>query len=120
LNKRHVVVVKVKPKSVSGQDGQLTIPTNTVVPRDLLEPLDRNALTVGTVEELDSFLTRFPKPRGNCRVEAESGSAAGSAAATWLAYRQYCDRLAQAVFPTLAFAQCGGVPSGMWLELKRA
>ena len=76
------------------QDGQLTIPMKTVVPRDLLEPLGLNSFTIGTVEDRDSFLTRFPEPRGAAEVEAESGSSA----ANWSAFRQYCDRFAQAVF----------------------
>jgi hypothetical protein len=80
------------------RDGELTIPTSTVVPRDLLEPLDRNTLTIGTVEALDSFLTRFLEPSGLAEGEAESRSA-GS---TWAAYWRYCDRLAQDVFPALA------------------
>ncbi len=79
------------------RDGRLAIPANTVVPRDLLEPIGRNALTIGTVEALDRFMTRLPGPGGTAEGEAEGGSAAP----TWLGYRQYCDRLAQAVFPTL-------------------
>ena len=68
------------------------------MPRDLLEPLDRNALTIGTVDALDSFIVRVPAPRGTAEGEAEGRSAVP----TWLGYRQYCARLAQAVFPTLA------------------
>ena len=60
------------------RDGRLTMPTNTVVPRDLLEPLDRNALTIGTVDALDGFITRFPEPGGTAEGEAESGSAAAT------------------------------------------
>lgn len=80
------------------QDGQLTIPMKTVVPRDVLEPLGHNSFTIGTVEKQDSFLTRFPQPGGAAEVEAESGSSA----ANWSAFRQYCDRFAQAVFPNLS------------------
>jgi hypothetical protein len=92
------VLTPIVSQVTLSQDGQLTIPKNTVVPRDLLEPLDRNAFTIGTVEEQDSFLTRFPEPSGATEVEAEGGSST----ANWSAFRQYCDQFAQAVFPTLA------------------
>ena len=79
------------------RDGRLSIPTNTVVPRDLLEPLDRNALTIGTVEALDTFLTQVVEPQGIAADDADR-----PAGAAWLAYRHYCHQLAQAVFPELA------------------
>jgi hypothetical protein len=65
------VVTPIVSQVTLFQDGQLTIPMNTVVPRDLLEPLDRNAFTIGTVEEQDSFLTRFPELGGAAEVAAE-------------------------------------------------
>ena len=90
------VLTPIVSRATLFRDGELTIPTNTVVPRDLLEPLDRNTVTIGTVEALDTFLTRCLEPAGTARGEPERGSAA------WSAYRQYCDRLAQDVFPALA------------------
>jgi hypothetical protein len=89
------VVTPIVSQVTLFQDGQLTLPTNAVVPRDLLEPLDRNAFTIGTLKEQDSFLTRFPELGGAAEVEAKSRSTA----ANWLAFRQYCDRLLKQYFP---------------------
>jgi hypothetical protein len=91
------VITPIVGRATLFRDGRLTIPANTVVPRDLLEPLDRDAFTIGTVEALDTFLTQEVQPRRIVGNDADrlSGPA-------WLAYRQYCHRLAEAVFPALA------------------
>ncbi len=73
------------------RDGRLGLPTNTVVPRDLLEPLDRDACTIGTVAALDDYLTCSPT---SAKVPGEADG--------WERYRDECIRLEQAVFPQLA------------------
>jgi len=80
------------------RDGRLGVPTNAVVPRDLLEPLDRNTFTIGTVEALDDFLTLSPAPG----VVPEQEEDDGPSPASWEAYWRYCHRLQRAVFPQLA------------------
>jgi hypothetical protein len=80
------------------KDGRLSAPTAIVVPRDLLEPLDRNDVTIGTVEALDDFLTLHTDPGAAPKQEAGDGTPPTD----WEAYRRYCDNLAHAVFPELA------------------
>ncbi len=92
------VLTPIASRLTLNRDGRLTVPAHVVVPRDLLEPLDRNAFTIGTVEALDDFLTLYPEPGA---LPGEEGGN-GPASAGWSAYWRYCDRLAQAVFPELA------------------
>jgi hypothetical protein len=67
------------------------------VPRDLLEPLDHNGLTIGSVEALDTFLTQVAEPPATGTDDAGRSVGAG-----WSVYRNFCGQLAQAVFPALA------------------
>lgn len=88
------VITPVVSRTVLFPDGRLAVPTGAVTPRDLLEPLDRTAVTIGTLEALDHFLTLFPGP--------DPAADGADPAAGWQAYRAYCDQLAKAVFPGLA------------------
>lgn len=55
------IVTPIVTKAVVDRQGRLFPLDFTVVPRDILEPLDRGALSVGTIEELDAWLTKHPR-----------------------------------------------------------
>jgi len=44
------------------RDGRLLPASMTIVPRDLLEPLDRSAFAIGAFTDMDVFLTKYPAP----------------------------------------------------------
>lgn len=89
------IVTPIVSKVTLMRDGRMVSPSTTIVPRDLLEPLDRTAFTIGTVEALDGFLTR--NGRELERPQDDSNAAPG-----WNAYREHCRLLVAAVFPALA------------------
>ena len=89
------LIAPIVSKITLMRDGRLVSPSATVVPRDLLEPVDRAAFTIGTVAALDGFLTR--NGAGSKRPEDD-----GEALPDWNAYREYCRLLVAAVFPALA------------------
>jgi hypothetical protein len=92
------VITPIVSRVTIFRDGRFSMPTNTIVPRDLLEPLNHNALTIGTVEALDTFLTQV----GGISQEISADGVDRPAGVAWPAYRQYCRQLAQAVFPALS------------------
>jgi len=96
------------------RDGRLSVPAKTVVPRDVLEPLDRNAHAIGTVEALDDFLTLHPGP--GIALEEKEGE--GPPPVDWDAYRRYCEKLAQAVFPELAGDDRFELADGGFIEAR--
>jgi hypothetical protein len=56
------VVTPVVVKAVVDRRGRLFPLDSTVVPRDILEPLDEGSLSVGTINDLDAWLTINPHP----------------------------------------------------------
>lgn len=56
------IVTPVVATAVVDRQGRLFPLDFTVVPRDLMEPLDRGSLSVGTVDDLDAWLTKHPHP----------------------------------------------------------
>lgn len=88
------VVTPIVSKATLMRDGRVVSPVATVVPRDLLEPLDHTAFTIGTVDALDGFLTR--NGDGPETPADDSG-----AAPSWDAYREHCRLLVATVFPEL-------------------
>jgi hypothetical protein len=72
------------------RDGLISPSPNIAAPRDLLEPL--SGFTLGTVVDLDRFLTNNPAP---------STVGEGEPKGQWEAYMSYCRQLLAAVFPDL-------------------
>ncbi len=88
------VIAPLVSKVTLMRDGRLVSPSSTVVPRDLLEPLDRTAFTIGTVDALDGCLTH------SAYGERKPGD--DDSARAWNACREQCRPLAAAVFRSLA------------------
>lgn len=57
------IVTPVVVKAVVDRHGRIIPLEHTVIPRDLLEPLDRGSLSVGALDDLDVWLTKNPHPQ---------------------------------------------------------
>lgn len=66
------------------RDGKL-YPRELTIPRDLLEPLAQGSLAIGTVDELDRFISTEPVP-GFIETNGENGS---SDSEQWSKFRTY-------------------------------
>jgi hypothetical protein len=74
------------------RDGRLYPTSQSFMPRDILEPLDRNNFTIGTQVELDAFLsaaeiTQFDPPAEGKALSAEQYRD------QWNAYLQFCMKM---------------------------
>lgn len=86
-----VIVTPIVSRALVSRHGQLFPTTSTVIPRDILEPLEVGSFALGSVEDVDIFLTansvqHFEPPadgsRPNDRWYAEH----------WVSYLQFCER----------------------------
>ncbi|MDA9004036.1 AAA domain-containing protein [bacterium] len=77
------------------RDGDLLPCGASVVPRDLLTPLDSFKLTIGSVEALDNFLTKHDVPLMADRDHKSHASDASSQERMqqWQDYLDYCEKL---------------------------
>ena len=82
----HVAPI-VSVARVAREDGAIR-PMRTVIARDLLEPLPEGAFSIGTVEDLDTFLTESPFSSSS-DDELHDG--------VWQQYRDDCGRLLKTV-----------------------
>jgi AAA domain len=55
-------VTPIVSRAVMDRKGRLFPSNNTVVPRDILEPLDERAFSIGSVQDLDDWLADHPVP----------------------------------------------------------
>ncbi len=93
-NAKPAFVAPLLSSAVLSRAGRLYPTGHTVVPRDLLEPLERPALVIGTVDAQDAFLTTHSAPR---MEPSDPVADAGDLDEQWRAYRAYCRRLFEAV-----------------------
>ncbi|MCR9088800.1 MAG: AAA domain-containing protein [Rhodobacteraceae bacterium] len=76
------------------------VPTRNTIARDLLTPLPRGAFALGSVEELDAFLTTTPLPKV---TTSEDG---------WQDYRQHCRQMVDALAPGWPSNETEYLPTG--------
>lgn len=83
------------------RDGRLYPQAGTVIPRDLLDPLERGMYTVGALEELDRFLGKDAVPQVEVPMACDEGSAEHDRKfdTQWLDYQSGCQKLLDAVCP---------------------
>jgi hypothetical protein len=77
------IVAPVVTEATVGRHGQIT-PTRNALARDLLTPLPSDEFAIGSVSDLDAFLTETPLPDM-------------SGAATWEDYLGHCRKMVDAV-----------------------
>ncbi len=116
-NAKPAFVAPLLSTAVLSRAGRLYPTGHTVVPRDLLEPLERPALAIGTVDTQDTFLTTHSAPR---MEPADPAATAGGLDGQWRAYRAYCASLFAAVAAGWQPRDDGYIDAGYWCVAKTA
>lgn len=97
--------------------GRLYPSGKIVVPRDLLEPLERPAYAIGSVDALDEFLTRHPPPVIE-QDDPERPADEPDYRKRWGAYLDYGERLVREVAAEWRPADDGYIDAGCWYVAK--
>lgn len=88
---RPAVVTPIVSRALVSRDGQLFPTTSTVIPRDILEPLEAGSFALGSVEDVDHFLTENPVQ--HFEPPADGGKPDDHwYAERWSKYLQFCER----------------------------
>lgn len=82
------IVTPIVSQACVDREGKIYPKSNTVVPRDILEPLDRGFFSIGTVSDLDEWLQGHPVPAFSRQTICEEDPDAWHAA-RWKGYRDY-------------------------------
>lgn len=96
--------------------GRILPQGHSVVPRDILEPLDRGSLSIGTVEELDAWLTTNTQPSIDCDSEHDEDEQWHRT--HWSEYISFLERLTTAVTKDWPSAADHYLKASYWLLLK--
>jgi hypothetical protein len=99
------------------RSGQLYPTGYTVVPRDILDPLDKPAYAIGSVDAQDAFLTRCPAPCITPDADADAGHN-DDRAGQWQRYLDYCGTLIAHVAPQWQPHADGYVQADCWYLYK--
>ncbi|NYT66128.1 phospholipase [Alcaligenaceae bacterium] len=89
-------VTPVVSLALLNRHGQLFSCSKTMVPRDILDPLTDGAFAIGSVEDLDTFLTANTHPQNTPPTDDAPVSEADYAK-QWDEYLDYCSKVFQAV-----------------------
>lgn len=116
-NGKPAFVAPLLSTAVLSRAGRLYPTGHTVVPRDLLEPLERPALAIGTVDAQDEFLAKHPALR---MEPGDAATEAGDPDGQWPAYRTHCRRLFEAVADGWQSREDGYVDAEYWCIGKTA
>lgn len=82
------------------RSGKLYPSSPPVVPRDILEPLEINTYSIGTVDDLDAFLSKESFTELVCSEQQSStdgGTTNTDHAEYWPGYKSHCNKLLEAV-----------------------
>ncbi|WP_423372521.1 AAA domain-containing protein [Burkholderia sp. LMG 32019] len=82
------LITPIVTQALLSRDGCLLPKGNTVVPRDILQPLEAGAFSVGTVDDLDTFLTKEGSAPGMSPADVidDSGTRLVEFSKRWAAY----------------------------------
>ena len=92
------IVAPVVTEGFLDRSGRI-VPTRNAIARDLLAPLPRGAFALGSVEDLDAFLTTTPLPE----MTAADG---------WQDYRTHCRQMLDALSPGWPSDETEYLPTG--------
>src|SRR5262249_53472488 len=87
------IVTPLVTPAVLARDGRLYPCRGTVVPRDLLEPLEHGSFAIGSVSALDTFLTTDSVPGIENDAEEEGPLDPEKFEAGWKDYQAGCARM---------------------------
>lgn len=89
-NRRPDVVTPIVTPGVLARDGRLYPSGSTRIPRDLLEPLERGSYAIGSVSDLDTFLTTDHVAGVEAMGAGAAGADADSFETQWQSYLAAC------------------------------
>lgn len=93
------VVTPIVSQAVLDRHGRLYPNKNTVIPRDILEPLDKGSFSVGTVDELDAWLSHHDVPTFDKQTVEERDLDIWHHE-LWQAYLKHCKDMLNTVAPS--------------------
>ncbi|MBU1331562.1 MAG: AAA family ATPase [Gammaproteobacteria bacterium] len=113
----HAIVTPLIGHVRVNRHGQLFPTANTVIPRDILEPLESGCFSLGDVAGVDSFLAVNTLPGFE---PPEDGQAANvdEYAKQWAAYLAFCERFVEDVSPGWLQGDNGYELSSEWCLFK--
>lgn len=110
------MVTPIVATAVVDRQGRLFPLDFTVVPRDILEPLDRGSLAVGTVDDLDAWLTMHPHPA--VARESEDSADINWHESTWSGFVSFVQQLRTDVTGNWPSGDIPYLNTTHWLLLK--
>ncbi len=87
------VLTPLVTPAVLARDGRLYPSSDTIMPRDLLEPLQLGSYAIGRLYDLDTFLSTDAVPIVNCTVDENEDVDPSAFEMQWEAHLKGCERL---------------------------
>ncbi|MFJ4141484.1 AAA domain-containing protein [Pseudomonas sp. NPDC089734] len=113
----HAIVTPLIGHVRVNRHGQLFPTANTVIPRDILEPLESGCFSLGDVSDVDTFLAVNTLPTFEPPEDDEAADA-DEYASQWAAYLQFCERFLENVCPGWLQGDNGYERSNEWCLFK--
>lgn len=111
------VVTPIVSQALIDRQGRLYPNKNTVIPRDILEPLDKGSFAVGDVEELDTWLADHDVPTFDKQSIGERDTDEWHYE-RWQAYLKYIKDMLNAVAPSWQEADATFQMDDRWCIVK--
>lgn len=91
------IVTPIVAPAKLARNGRLYPQSRTIVPRDILEPLERGNFSIGLVSKQDAFLTQNPIPGIDAATDDGTPLSKDEFSRQWASFLAACDRLLKQV-----------------------
>ncbi|MBX8508777.1 AAA family ATPase [Pseudomonas cichorii] len=113
----HAIVTPLIGHVRVNRHGQLFPTANTVIPRDILDPLESGSFSLGDVADVDTFLAVNTLPAFEPPEDGQAADA-DEYARQWAAYLQFCEHFLEEVSPGWLQGDNGYERSNEWCLFK--